>query len=299
MNPVGVLVLSHGTPSSRGEVEAFYTRIRHGRPPTPELLDDLVRRYDAIGGLSPLTARTDAQVAGLARELNGHAGTRFVVEGATKYGSPEIEEGVERLVAAGVSSVVGLVLSPLNAPSSTDAYHHRAEAALAGRAGYRAVWSWWDAQGFAALVAARVHNALGEVGCATIVFTAHSLPARIPGSTEYGAQLAALSSAVAQAAGLADHLVCWQSAGKTGDEWLGPSLLEVIASLDPAEVRDVVVCPIGFVADHLEVLYDVDIEAASAARSRGISLRRTESLNDDPEFLKVLASVVEDVETRT
>jgi protoporphyrin/coproporphyrin ferrochelatase len=296
MSLTGVLMLSHGTPGSRDDVEEFYTKIRHGHPPPEALLADLVRRYDAIGGLSPLAARTAAQVRGLAVELADRGTRSFVVEGGTKYAAPSIEEGAERLVAAGATSVVGLVLSPLNAPSSTDAYHRRAEAALAGRTTYLPVWSWWDAPGFAEIVARRVRDEVDRSDSTpTVAFTAHSLPVGVPGADEYRTQLALLAAAVAQAAKLGDHLVCWQSAGRTNDEWLGPDLLEVLGSLDPREVNDVVVSPVGFVSDHLEVLYDVDIEAERAAAARGITLRRTSSLNDDADFLSMLATLVESV----
>jgi ferrochelatase len=203
-------------------------------------------------------------------------------------------------VAAGVTGVVGLVLSPLNAPSSTEDYHRRAEAALGGRAGYLPVWSWWDAAGFPELLAERVVAArVGAARGAVVVFTAHSLPVRVPGTEGYEEQLAALAGAVAKAADLDDHLVCWQSAGRTADEWLGPSLLELVASVDPTECPAVVVCPAGFVSDHLEVLFDVDIEAAGAAAQRGIAVTRTSSLNDDPSFLAILADVVQSVAAST
>lgn len=291
-----MLVLSHGTPASQEEIAPFYTRIRHGHPPSQPLLDDLVRRYQAIGGLSPLAARTRAQVDGLRRILEARAPGRFSVEAGTKYASPTIEDGVDRLVLEEVSGVIGLILSPLNAPGSTDDYHRRAEAALGGRAGYRAIWSWWDAPALETLLAERVTEALGEGRRdALVCFTAHSLPTRLPGAGEYGADLRAFAGAVAKAAGTGRHLVCWQSAGRTADEWLGPGLLEVLADLDPADTPEVVVCPIGFVADHLEVLFDVDVEARDAASARGIALRRTRSLNDDATFLGILADLVESV----
>ena len=291
----GVLVLSHGTPSSREGVEAFYTAIRRGRPPTPAQLDDLQRRYDAIGGTSPLTARTADQVAGVARVLEARAMGRYVVEGATKYASPTIEDAVARLVHAGVGDVVGIVLSPLRAPMTTDQYHDRALAALAGRSAYRAVWSWSDAPGLTELLAARVRDAVAR--CAhpdpLVLFSAHSLPvAVLTEGTDYAGELAGIAGAVAAATGVR-HAVCWQSAGRTADEWLRPDLLEVLRGLDPATVPEVVVCPAGFVSDHLEVLYDVDVEAVGVGAPRGITVRRTDSLNDDPAFLDVLAGVVE------
>jgi ferrochelatase len=291
----GVLALSYGTPE-RGEVAAYYTRIRHGRPPTPEQLGDLQRRYDAIGGTSPLAERTAAQAAGLDRELAVRAPGRCLVEVATKYAAPSIEDAVERLLDAGVAEVVGLVLAPLSAAMSTGQYHERAVAAIGGRAEYHGIWSWWDAPGFAELVASRVTAACEALqgGSPLVVFTAHSLPASVvEGGGDYADQLAGVAASVATAAALDTYLVCWQSAGRTQDAWLGPDLLEVLRGLDPSTVPSVVVCPVGFVSDHLEVLYDVDVDARELASSRGISLRRTASLNDDPALCEILADLVE------
>lgn len=292
---IGVLAFSYGTPK-RGEVAAYYTRIRHGHPPTPEQLADLQRRYDAIGGSSPLAERTAAQAAGLARELDRIAPGRYVVEVATKYASPSIEDAVDRLLDANVTEVVGLVLAPLSATMSTGPYHDRATAAIGGRASYRGIWSWWDAPGFAELVASRVRAACATTPNATplVLFTAHSLPSSVvEGGGDYADQLAAAAASVAKATALDTYLVCWQSAGRTSERWLGPDLLEVLRGLDPAAVPSVVVCPVGFVSDHLEVLYDVDVEAFELAAARGISLRRTASLNDDPALCAILAGLVE------
>jgi ferrochelatase len=291
----GVLALSYGTPE-RGGVAGYYTRIRHGRPPTPAQLADLQRRYDAIGGTSPLLERTAAQAAGVALELDRRAPGRYVVEVATKHASPSIEDAVERLLDAQVTEVVGLVLAPLSAALSTGQYHDRATAAINGRADYRGVWSWWDAPGFAEFVAGRVTAACATSPSAPplVVFTAHSLPtSAAAGGGDYAEQLAGVSASVASAAGLETYVVCWQSAGRTEDDWLGPDLLEVLRGLDPTAVPNVVVCPVGFVSDHLEVLYDVDVEAAGLAASRGITLRRTASLNDDPALCEILAGIVE------
>ena len=292
---IGVLALSYGTPS-RGEVAAYYTRIRHGRPPTDEQFADLQRRYDAIGGTSPLAERTAAQAAGLARELERRGPARHLVAVATKYASPSIEDAVERVVESGVTDVVGLVLAPLSATMSTGSYHDRAIAALRERAAYHAVWSWWDAPGFAELVAGRVRAACEsfEGTPPLVLFTAHSLPVSVvEQGDDYPDQLAGAAKSVATAAGLATYQVCWQSAGRTADAWLGPDLLEVLGGLDPAATPSVVVCPVGFVSDHLEVLYDVDVDARALAQARGISLRRTASLNDDPALCDILADLVE------
>ncbi|HUD69273.1 MAG TPA: ferrochelatase [Acidimicrobiales bacterium] len=291
----GVLALSYGAPE-RGEVAAYYTMIRHGRPPTPEQLADLQQRYDAIGGTSPLAERTAAQAIGVARELERRAPDRYLVEGATKYAAPSIEDAVERLLGAGVTEIVGLVLAPLSATMSTGQYHDRAVAAIAERVAYRGVWSWWDAPGFAELVGARVTAACASFRGSSplVLFTAHSLPVRaVESGGDYADQLAAAAASVAKAAALDTYLVCWQSAGRTDEAWLGPDLLEVLRGLDPTAVPSVVVCPVGFVADHLEVLYDVDVEATELARTRRISLRRTASLNDDPALCEILADLVE------
>jgi protoporphyrin/coproporphyrin ferrochelatase len=291
----GVLLLSHGTPATREGVESFYTAIRHGHPPTRELLEDLQRRYDAIGGASPLAERTADQVAGVASALERRDPGRFAVQSATKYSTPQIEAAVEALVAQRVDEVLGLVLSPLRAPMSTDQYHERAAAALDGRVPYHPIWSWWRAAGFAELLAGRVRAAI--VACASaplVVFSAHSLPMRVLGpGTDYPGELTGAADVIARAAGVGEYLVCWQSAGRTGDEWLGPDVLELLTGLDADEVPNVVVCPVGFVSDHLEVLYDLDVEATKVARARGITLHRTPSLNDDPALCEILADVVE------
>lgn len=290
----GVLALSYGTPA-RGEVETYYTRIRHGRAPTDEQLADLQRRYDAIGGTSPLAERTAAQAAGLSDVLERRTKGRHVVEVATKYAAPSIEDAVDRLLGDDVTEIVGLVLAPLSATMSTGQYHDRANAAIGGRVAYRGIWSWWDAPGFAELVAHRVNAACASSPVKPLVlFTAHSLPEKVvEAGDDYPDQLGAVAALVAKAASLDSYLVCWQSAGRTDDAWLGPDLLEVIRGLDPVTTPNVVVCPVGFVADHLEVLYDVDVDAMQLAARRGISLRRTTSLNDDPALCEILADLVE------
>jgi len=290
----GVLVMSYGTPASRDEIAPYYTKIRHGRPPSDEQLADLVRRYDAIGGLSPLNERTADQVAGIAATLERRAPGRYVVAPGTKYATPTIEDGANGLASLGVDSVVGLVLAPLSAPMSTGQYHERAAAAVSGLVPYRPLWSWWDAAGFAELLAARVRAEMASGGAGTLVlFTAHSLPARVvQEGADYPDQLAAAAARVAELAGIERYLVCWQSAGRTQEEWLGPDILEVISAVDPSSTQDVVVCPVGFVADHLEVLFDVDVEARVLGEQRGIAVRRTRSLNASQDFLEVLADLV-------
>jgi ferrochelatase len=292
--------MAYGTPTGPEDVEAYYTRIRHGRPPTPEQLADLERRYQAIGGSSPLAERTMAQATALAARLESKHHGEFVVAVGTKYAAPSIEDGARSLLDGGVHSVVGLVLAPHESSMSTGQYHDRARTALAGRVSFSAVGAWWGQPEFVALVAQRVTDALSqrepdERADALVVFTAHSLPTRILDNGEtYADQLTETASLVASRAGLDRHAVAWQSAGRTADPWIGPDIKEVLAQLAAEGERDVIVCPVGFVADHLEVLYDIDVEAMGIGRDLGIRLSRTASLNDDPRFIHFLATLVED-----
>jgi len=295
---IGVLVMAYGTPGSREEVEPYYTRIRHGRPPTPEQLDDLVRRYDAIGGISPLAERTAAQVSGLARRLEQLAPGRYDVRFGSKYTEPSIEATAAAFLADGIDEVVGIVLTPHQASMGSVEYMTRAEAALGEAVTFHPVLHWYDVDGFAELQARRVTEAYGrlpedERDGALLLVTAHSLPARIVEAGDpYPVQLAESAQQIASAAGIDAFEVGWQSAGRTPEPWLGPDILDHIASLPERGISAVVVCPVGFVADHLEVLYDVDIDAARVAEEVGIHLRRTDSLNDDPDFIDVLAEAV-------
>lgn len=303
--PVGVLVMAHGTPGTAEEIEAFYTRIRRGRPPAPEQLADLRRRYDAIGGTSPLAARTASQVAGIAAALDARAPGAFVVRYGAKHTEPSVEEAATALAADGVGTVVGLVLAPHRASMGSEEYHQRAAAALdatPAKPAFVPVREWHDAPGFAELLARRLLAALDELppveGRPFVLFTAHSLPQRVVADGDpYPAQVSASADAVAQAAGLGRSglgwEVAWQSAGRTPEPWIGPDVLEVLRRLGAEGAGAAVVCPVGFVADHLEVLFDLDVEARGVAAAAGLAFGRTASLNDDPRFCDILATVVE------
>jgi len=298
---VGVLVMAHGTPDTPDGIEAFYTRIRRGRPPTPGQLGDLRRRYDAIGGVSPLTARTRAQVEGLAARLEAFEPGTYDVRYGAKHADPLIEEAAASFVGSGARRVVGLVLTPHSSSMGSGEYLGRAAAALAAVPGappFTPVPQWYDAPGFAELQAGRLRDALGRLPAdarPAVLFTAHSLPERVVAEGDrYPDQVAESAAMVARSVGLDDFAwrVAWQSAGRTPEPWIGPDILAVIRGL-PAEGRTaVVVCPLGFVADHLEVLYDLDVEARGVAESAGLSFARTASLDDDPGFLDILATTV-------
>lgn len=303
-SPVGVLVMAHGTPASADEIEAFYTRIRRGRPPSAEQLADLERRYRAIGGTSPLAARTADQVAALATRLERAEPGRYVVAYGAKHTSPSIEEAATALGAGQVAAVVGLVLAPHRASMGSEEYLERAEAALAASPAappFTGVRQWYDAAGLAELLGERLAAGLGTLpegsGRRVVLFTAHSLPERVVAAGDpYPEQLAESAAAAAAAAGLdrigVDWRTAWQSAGRTPEPWLGPDVLEVLRHLPAEGYGAAVVCPIGFVADHLEVLYDVDVEARGVAEAAGLAFARTATFNDDPRFIEILAGVV-------
>lgn len=290
---VGVLAMVYGAPASPHDVEAYYTHVRGGRPPTPALLADLRRRYEAIGGTSPLAARTAAQVRGLQAAL----GDGFFVALGNKHAPPFLEEALAGLLAAGADTVVGLVLAPHVSALSTGEYHRRAAAAAGTAARYTTVARWHDHPVLVRLLAARVADALGRFPPEAVVETlvsAHSLPerARTLDHPTYPDQLRDTAAAVAAAAGVERWRVAWQSAGRTPEPWIGPDILEVVRGLAGEGVDGVLVCPAGFVSDHLEVLYDVDVEARAVAEEAGLRLERTASLDDDPAFVALLADLV-------
>ncbi|MCL6547956.1 MAG: ferrochelatase [Alicyclobacillus sp.] len=294
--------MAYGTPRSLDEVEAYYTHIRRGRPPTPELLADLVRRYEAIGGVSPLREITFAQAEGLQAALDCDGGRPCRVYVGFKHAHPFIEETVAAMARDGVSEAVTLVLAPHYSRMSVGSYQQSADQAAFQCGGPRLmhVNAWHLQPRFLAVLAARVKQALRACGgpaAAALVFTAHSLPARIVEEGDpYPAQLRETGLAVARQVGVESPLFAWQSAGRTSEAWLGPDILEVLRELAQAGTRRVVVCPAGFVSDHLEVLYDLDIDARGLAAQLGMELSRTPSLNADPEFLRALAETVRDRE---
>ncbi|MDQ3914601.1 MAG: ferrochelatase [Actinomycetota bacterium] len=292
----GVLVMAYGTPRGLDDVEAYYTDIRHGRPPAPEQLRELTARYEAIGGKSPLYEITEAQRLGLEARLDG---VRTYL--GQKHAAPAIPDAIDAMAADGVDQVVGLVLAPHYSNMSIGDYRRRVARAMAGigwEVPLTVIESWHLEPGYVDLLARRVKDALVRLGAtaqerSAVVFTAHSLPEKILASGDpYAAQLQETADAVSAAASLPAHTIGWQSAGHSPDPWIGPDVLDVLERLARDGVRGVVVCPCGFVSDHLEVLYDVDVECVRKAAELGIELVRTESPNDDPDFLDVLAAVV-------
>lgn len=306
---IGVVVMAYGTPATPADVEPYYTHIRRGRPPTPEQLANLQMRYDALGGTSTLAARTADQVAAITVALEQLHPGRFVTALGQKHAFPFIEDGVASLAEQGVSSIIGVVLAPHYAGFSVGEYQNRVrEAAAAAGLAATGVERWHDLPEYRSFLADAVTSALGDLPPQTeVVFTAHSLPERVLEGDPYPDELRSSAGAVAAAAGLgarealddpgaaqdARWSVAWQSAGATPEPWRGPDILEVIRDRAASgEVAGLLVCPQGFVSDHLEVAYDLDIEAARLADEVGIAFARTRVLNDDRAVLSALAARV-------
>jgi ferrochelatase len=298
----GVLVMAYGTPRSLDDVEEYYTDIRHGRTPPPELLEELTDRYRAIGGHSPLYEITRAQARGIEErtEVKTYLGQ--------KHAAPFIPDAVKAAAQDGVESAVGLVLAPHFSSMSIGNYESRTRRAadeIGWQGDLRFVQSWHLEQGYLDFLTTKVKEALASIpeearDKTMVLFTAHSLPERILQSGDpYPKQLNETADAVAERAELIHYGIAWQSAGRTKDPWIGPDVLEVIKDLHSDGWQGVVVCPCGFVSDHLEVLYDVDIECRNLAADLGIGFARTDSPNTDGAFLDTLAGVVRATFERT
>jgi protoporphyrin/coproporphyrin ferrochelatase len=275
--------MAYGSPSRAEDIPAYYSDIRGGRTVSPEAVAELAARYRRIGGTSPLNEITERQRAALEEELG------IPVYVGMRHWSPRIAEAVDQAVADGVGRITGIVLAPHFSRMSVGEYHRQLEEACAGRVELSFVASYHAYEPFIELLAERVGGTDAHV-----VFTAHSLPERIltaPMPDPYKDQLLETSALVAERASLGSWSFAFQSASATGEPWLGPDILEELERLHAEDVRRVLVAPIGFVADHLEILWDIDVEAREKAGELGIELERMDSLNDDPSFIRVLAGI--------
>ena len=280
-----VLLMAYGSPSDPKDIPAYFEDIRGGRPVRPEAVAELVHRYERIGGTSPLNEITERQREALERDLGAP------VYVGMKHWTPRIAEGVEQALAGGAERIVGLVLAPHYSTISIGGYRERLEQALAGRAELVMIESWHDHPPLIDILADRI----GATD-AHVVFTAHSLPARILDEGDpYKEQLLETSRLVAERAGVESWSFAFQSASPTGEPWLGPDIVDELDRLYADGVRKVLVAPVGFVSDHLEILWDIDVEAREKAAELGLELDRIESLNDAPEFARALAVLVEQV----
>jgi ferrochelatase len=285
-----VILMAYGSPERLADVPAYYADIRGRRPIAPENLADLVERYRRLGieDSSPLNAITERTRTALEAELG------LPVYTGMKHWTPRIADAAETAVAAGATHVAGLVLAPHYSALSIKGYRDQLEEALAGRAELAFVDSWHTEPGFIALLADRVRGTEAHV-----VFTAHSLPERILAMGDpYKEQLLETASLVADAAALGQSGLgeqwsfSFQSESPTGEPWLGPDILEHLAALRDEGATDVLVCPVGFVSDHLEIRWDLDVEAQERAAELGLRVDRIEMPNDDPGFVATLAGIV-------
>jgi ferrochelatase len=283
MNPA-VVLMAYGSPDRIEDVPAYYADIRGGRPVSPERLADLTERYRRLGieDSNPLNEITEQTRAALQAEL------ALDVFTGMKHWRPRIAEAAEAAVGSGADTVCGLVLAPHYSRLSIAGYREQLEAALAGRAELRFVESWHSEPGLVALLADRVRGTTAQV-----VFTAHSLPARILEEGDpYQDQLLETCRLVARSAGLRDWSLSYQSESPTGEPWLQPDILDHLEALRDQGVADVLLCPVGFVADHLEIRWDLDTEAKERAAELRMRLGRIEMPNADPAFVATLATIV-------
>lgn len=298
--PTGVLVMAYGTASGPDDVARYYTDIRGGRPPSPEAVAALKARYAAIGNTFPLDSITREQAVRLEEELNVRGEELWRTYVGYKHSAPTVAEAVARMTEDGIVEAIGIVMAPHYSRMSVGGYIERAEAAASADLRISVIQSWSTHPSFVEVVADRVRAARAELtgqerSNDLVIFSAHSLPSRIVEERDpYPSQLQGTAEAVAGRLGLERWTIGWQSAGRTEEPWLGPPLPELVAKAAPDGYSAVVVCPCGFTADHLEVLYDVDIEAREAADEAGIRLVRTRSMNAEPEFIRAVADVVSD-----
>jgi ferrochelatase len=284
MSGTAVILMAYGSPERITDVPAYYSDIRGGRPIAPEHLEDLVARYHRLGieDSNPLNAITEATRAALELELG------VPVYTGMKHWTPRVAEAVDAALAAGAHALVGLVLAPHYSRLSIGGYRRLLDEAVAGRAGVSFVDSWYDDSGFVAFLADRIRDTEAHV-----VFTAHSLPARIVDEGDpYRDQLLETARLVADTAGVDDWSFSFQSESPTGEPWLGPDILDHLGDLHGRGIEDVLVCPVGFVSDHLEIRWDIDTEAQARAAELGMHLERIEMPNADPAFVRVLAEIV-------
>lgn len=299
MNQTAVLLMAYGTPNSLDEVEAYYTDIRGGRRPSHELLRELKARYERIGGKTPLLDITLAQAQGVQYAL----GDAYRVYVGMKHWHPYIAQAVEEIARHGHARVIAVALAPHYSRFSIDGYTQRVRAAMEksdATFDVTFVESWNDAPLYIASVVERMREThakfrMSDWNDIHVIFSAHSLPERIlQGGDPYPQELHETCELVAAQLGLEQEgwRFAYQSAGRTGEKWLGPDILDALDAAAQHGHKRVMIAPIGFVADHLEILYDIDVECAERARALGIEMQRIPSANASPTFVAAVAAVV-------
>lgn len=299
---IGLLVMAYGTPRKIEEVEPYYTHIRRGRKPSQEMLDELIERYEAIGGISPLAKITEEQAQGLEKRLNElRTDVEFKLYIGLKHIDPFIEDAVDQMKVDGIEEAVSIVLAPHYSTFSVKSYNGRANehAEKIGGPKIYNIDSWYDHPKFIQYWADQITKTMSAITeeaqeKAVVIFSAHSLPEKIlQFGDPYPDQLQETADLIAKEAGIKHYTIGWQSEGNTPDPWIGPDVQDLTRDLYKAEgYTSMIYCPVGFVADHLEVLYDNDIECKIVTDELGINYYRPEMPNAKPEFIDCLANVV-------
>jgi ferrochelatase len=299
-----LLLMAYGSPNSLDEVGEYLRQVRGGRLPTPEEVERVRDRYRQVGGQTPLLKITLAQAKALEAKLQSDGFNSKVYVGM-KHWHPFIEDVVEKIVSDGAASIIGLALAPHYSKLSIGGYADAVSRGLSKTqrsVPFTMVESWHGQQPLINALSEGVHDGLekfNEPSRAVVLFTAHSLPkGSVADDDPYRSQLQETSELVASKSGIRSWDFAFQSAGQPIDSWMGPSIKEKITELSGKGFRELLVCPVGFVSDHLEILYDLDIEAKRYASSLGVRLERTASLNDDPEFINAIASRLEPLLSR-
>lgn len=298
---IGLLVMAYGTPYEEADIERYYTHIRHGRKPTPEALLDLTERYKAIGGISPLAKITENQAKALEAKLNDVQDMyEFIVYIGLKHMEPFIEDAMIKMGGSGIQKAVSIVLAPHYSTFSVQAYNSRAQES-AGKYGIKlaSVEDWYDAPGFIQFWADQIKTTYEKMSAverenAMLIISAHSLPEKIlVHGDPYPEQLAETARLIAEETGISTYAIGWQSEGNTPDPWLGPDVQDLTRDLyDKHGYQAFVYAPVGFVSDHLEVLYDNDVECKVVCDAVGAKYYRPNMPNTDPLFIDTLAKVV-------
>jgi ferrochelatase len=300
--PVGVLIMAYGGPNSLDEIAGYLADIRNGRPTSPEVLEEITHNYSRIGGRSPLVDFSLQQVNAVAAQLDPATFRCYL---GMRHWAPWIEEVVGQMIDDGITHAVSIVLAPHFSKLSVAKYQGKIADGLAmyhGQIEFSHVASYHDAPKLVQALANRTRSGIahwrdGERDDVHVIYSAHSLPERILKMGDpYDAQLRETARLVAEAAGLQDSQWSWsyQSAGRSPEPWLGPQLEEHIPELAAQGIRKMVSIPVGFVSDHVEILYDIDIQAQEVAQEHGVTLVRPPALNDDPLYIETLVKLIED-----
>jgi len=298
---LGLLVMAYGTPYKEEDIEPYYTDIRHGRKPSEEALQDLKDRYKAIGGISPLARITEEQTKALEEKLNASQDdVEFKAYIGLKHIHPFIEDAVGQMAEDGIEEAVSIVLAPHYSTFSVKSYNKRAnDTAEKYGISIESVESWYNEPGFIKYWADEISAVYDEMPVeerekAVLVVSAHSLPEKIlKDGDPYPDQLKETARLISEATGITNYAIGWQSEGNTPDPWIGPDVQDLTRDLyEQKGYRSFVYAPVGFIADHLEVLYDNDYECKVVCDELGASYHRPEMPNANPQFIATLADVV-------